>query len=292
MGLTLKKEATFSGMGAGDKVVLDLNAAGVYHEIMLDCRKAAAATMSEAEIEADIGTIKVKLNGETIQEFTAAQCFDLWRYYYAQYGAHTVASMIPIHFTRPMFNRMIDRSAMGLGMKGVQTLTVEVDIIGVVTLASITPFTKIEPDDSRGPGRHLRIRSLPDYAAAVGLQQVPKKFLTGNPNVALLAAHFDTGAGAATVTNFTLKGSAGQGVDVDIFPEITPPLNELLIHDAGRTPQTNWNHIDLCLENDPVGPLNMGRLTGLRLDIVWVTAAPLAWQLLLEEIHGLQGPLV
>jgi len=292
MGLTIKKEATQSGMGAGDKVVLDLNPAGVYHEIILDCRKAAAATMSEAEIEADIGKICVKLNGETIQEFTAAQVFDLWRYYYAASGAHTVASMIPIHFTRPMFNRMIDRSAMGIGMKDQQSLTVEIDITAVATLDSITPFTKIEPDDSRGPGRHLRIRSLPDYFAAASLQQVPKKFLVGNANVALMAIHFDTGAGAATVTNFTLKGSAGQGVDVDIFPEITPPLNELLVHDSGRTPQTNWNHVDLCLENDPVGPINMGRLTGLRLDILWVTAAPLAWELLVEEIHGLQGPLV
>lgn len=291
MALTIKKEATKSGIGAGDKVVLDLNVAGVYHSVVLDCRKAAAASMTEAEIEADIGKICVKLNGETIQEFTAAQAFDLWRYYYAKTGAHTVASTIPICFTRPIFNRMMDRSAMGIGMKGVKTFTVEIDITAVVTLASITPFTHIEPDDSRGPGRHLRVRSLPDYFAAASLQQVQKKFLCGNSNVALLAAHFDTGAGAATVTNFTLKGSAGKGVDVDIFPEITPALNELLIHNAERTQQTNWNHIDLCLENDPVGPLNMGPLTGLRLDILWVTAAPLAWQLLIEEIHGLTGPL-
>ena len=291
MALTINKEETKSGMGAGDKVIHDLNVAGVYHEVILDCRKAAAATMTEAEIEADIGRICVKLNGETIQEFTAAQAFDLWRYYYASRGAHTIASTIPIHFTRPMFNRIMDRSMMGIGMKGVRSFTIEVDITAVATLASITPFNVIEPDDARGPGRHLRIRSLPDYAAAVGLQQVPKKFLVGNPNVALMACHFDNGAGGASVTNFSLKGSAGKGVNVDIFPEITPALNQLLIHDVGRTQQTAWNHIDLCLENDPIGPLEMAGLTGMRLDIVWVTAAPLAWQLLLEEIHGLSGPI-
>ena len=284
----IKQEATKSGLGAGDKVTIDLTAAGVHHALFLDFRKAAAATMSEAEIEADVGKILIKVDGEPKIEMLASEAIDIWRYYHAQDGAHTIASVVPIWFTRnKSFNRLIDRQMMGYGMADVRSFTCEIDITAVATLASVTPRSYIEPDNNRRLGRHLCIRRLTDYFSSTGVQQIDKKLPFGQPDIGMFAIHFHQGAGAGVFTDVTVKASAAQGVDTDIYPEMNLALHNLLEHDNGRTIQTGWYHVDFALTNDVTGYLPLGPLTNLRADIEWATNAPLSFPILCEEVRGL-----
>lgn len=288
----IKQEATKSGMGAGDKVTIDLTAAGVHHALFLDFRKAAAATMTEAEIEADVGKILIKCDGEPKIELLASEAIDLWRYYHGKDGTHTPASVVAIDFTRPNnFMRLIDRQAMGYGMNDVRSFTCEIDITAVVTLASIQPRSLIEPDNSRNLGRHLCVRRLTDYFASTGVQQIDKKLPFGQMDHGLFAIHFHQGAGAGVFTDVTIKSSAGQGVDSDIYPEMVLALHNLLNYNAGRTIQTGWYHVDFALTNDPTGYLPLGPLTNLRADINWATNAPLSFAILCEEVRGLTRPV-
>ena len=288
----IKQEATKSGMGAGDKVTIDLTAAGVHHALFLDFRKAAAATMTEAEIEADVGKILIKVDGEPKIEMLASEAIDLWRYYHAHEGAHTIASVVPIWLTRENFGNSIDRSLFAYGMKDVRSFTCEIDITAVATLASITPRSYIEPDNTRNLGKHLCIRRLTDYFGATGVQQIDKKLPFGQADVGMFAVHFGQGAGAGVFTDVTIKASAGQGVDSDIYPEMNLALHNLLNHDNKRTVQTGWYHVDFSLTNDPTGYLPLGPLTNLRADIEWATNAPLSFPILCEEVRGLKGPTV
>lgn len=285
----IKQEATKSGMGAGDKVTIDLTAAGVHHALFLDFRKAAAATMTEAEIEADVGKILIKCDGEPKVEILASEAFDLWRYYCAKNGAHTPASVLPIWFIRHNFVRLADRQLMGYGMADVRSFTCEIDITGVVTLASITPRSYIEPDNSRKLGHHLCIRRLTDYFNATGVQQIDKKLPFGQADIGMFAMHFHQGAGAGVFTDVTIKASAGEGVDSDIYPEMLLDLHNQLLQDCGRTIQTGWFHVDFALTNSPFGYLPLGPLTNLRADINWATNAPLSFPILCEEVRGLTG---
>ena len=287
----IKQEATKSGMGAGDKVTIDLTAAGVHHALFLDFRKAAAATMTETEIEADVGKILIKVDGEPKIEMLASEAIDIWRHYHAKDGAHTIASVVPIWFTRKNFNRLLDRQAIGYGMADVRSFTCEIDILGVTTLASITPRSYIEPDNGRKLGRHLCIRRLTDYFGSTGVQQIDKKLPYGMRDVGLFALHFGVGAGAGVFTSVTVKASAGQGVDSDIYPEMNLALHNLLEHDNNRTVQTGWYHVAFDLTNDPTGYLPLGPLTNLRADIEWATNAPLSFPILCEEVRGLTGPV-
>jgi len=287
----LKQEATKSGMGAGDKVTIDLTAAGVHHCLYLDFRKAAAATMTEAEIEADVGKILIKVDGEPKIELLASEVIDLWRYYHAKDGAFTIASVLPIWFTRYNFNRLIDRQTIGYGMADVRSFTCEIDITAVATLASITPRSYIEPDNSRKLGRHLCIRRLTDYFGSTGIQQIDKKLPFGIQDIGMFAIHFGKGAGAGVFTNVTIKASAGQGVDSDIYPEMNKALHDLLNYDNGRTVQPDWYHVDFALTNDPTGYIPLGPLTNLRADIEWATNAPLSFPIVCEEVRGLTGPV-
>jgi len=287
----IKQEATKSGMGAGDKVTIDLTAAGVHHALFLDFRKAAAATMTEAEIEADVGKILIKVNGEPKIEMLASEAFDLWRYYHAQDGAFTIASILPIWFTRHNFGRLLDRQAIAYGMADVRSFTCEIDITAVATLASITPRSYVEPDNGRRLGRHLCIRRLTDYFNATGIQQIDKKLPYGQPDVGMFAIHFGKGAGAGVFKAVTVKASAGQGVDSDIYPEMSLALHNQLLQDNKRTIQAGWYHVDFALTNDPTGYLPIGPLTNLRADIEWMTNAPLSFPILCEEVRGLTGPV-
>ena len=288
----IKQEATKSGMGAGDKVTIDLTAAGVHHALFLDFRKAAAATMTEAEIEADVGKILIKCDGEPKIEMNAAEAIDLWRYYNAQKGAHTIASVVPIWFNRlGSLNRLIDRQGFGYGMADIRSFTCEIDITAVATLASITPRSYIEPDNNRRLGRHVCVRRLTDYFGSTGVQQIDKKLPFGQADIGMLAMHFHQGAGAGVFTDVTIKASAGQGVDTDIYPEMNLALHNLLNHDNGRTIQTGWYHVDFALTNDATGYLPLGPLTNLRADIEWATNAPLSFPILCEEYRGLTQPV-
>jgi len=286
----IKQEATKSGLAAGDKVTIDLTAAGVHHALFLDCRKAAAATMTEAEIENDIGKILIKVDGEPKIEMLASEAIDMWRYYHAKNGAHTIKSVLPIWFTREYFPSLPERQLSGYGMADVRSFTCEIDITAVATLASIQPRSLIEPDNTRKLGKHLCIRRLTDYFAATGVQQIDKKLPFGQPDVGMFAIHFHQGAGAGVFVNVTVKASAGQGVDSDIYPEMVLDLHNQLLQDCGRTIQTGWYHVDFALTNDSAGFLPLGPLTNLRADIEWVTNAPLSFPILCEEFRGLTGP--
>jgi len=289
MLLVQKKEATKTVAGAGLQTV-DFNVGGVIHAFGFDFRKAAAALMTEAEIEADVGNILIKIDGEPKIEMTAAQAIDFWRYYNAQHGALTVSSVIMI-WTNGMgkFNRVIDRSALAWGTKGIRSISAEITVSAVATLATIDPFMLVEPDPDRTLGRHLCIRKLADYFGSTGIQQIDKKLPFGNPDINMQAIHF--GAGAGTFVDVTIKASSGRGVDNEIYPELKLAQHNQILHDVGRTPQTGWFHVDFNLINDPVGGIPLGPLTNLRADIEWVTAAPLSFPILCEEVRGLNSPV-
>jgi len=281
-----KIEPTKSGFSAGDKVVIEFTPAGVYHAIFLDFRKAAAAAMTEAEIEADVGKIVLKINGEPKIELLASEAIDLWRYYHARDGSHTISSVVPIWFNRnKVFGRLFDRQMMGWGMADVTSFTCEIDITATATLASITPIGYIEPDNTRRLGRHYCVRRLSDYFGSTGIQQIDKKLPYGQRDIGSFAIHF--GAGSGEFKTVTVKASSGQGVDQEIYPEQTVALNDILLHDHGRTPQSGWYHVDFALTNDPTGYLPLGPLTNLRADIEWTTAAPESFPILCEEVRGL-----
>ena len=285
----IKQEATKSGMGAGDKVTIDLTAAGVHHALFLDFRKAAAATMTEAEIEADVGKILIKVDGEPKIEMLASEAIDLWRYYHAKDGAHTIASVVPIWFIRKNFANLGDRALFGYGMADVRSFTCEIDITAVATLASITPRSYIEPDNTRKLGRHLCVRRLTDYFGSTGVQQIDKKLPFGQADIGTFAIHFHQGAGAGVFTDVYIKASSGKGVDSDIYPEMLLALHNQLLQDNGRTIQTGWYHVDFGLTNYTRGYLPLGPLTNLRADINWATNAPLSFPILCEEVRGLKS---
>lgn len=291
MLLVQKKEATKVVAGAGLQAV-DFSVGGVIHAFGFDFRKAALALMTEAEIEADIGNILIKVDGEPKIELTAAQAIDIWRYRHAKYNAHTISSTILIWTNMSgMFDRMVDRSAMGWGTNDVRSITAEITVAGVATLATIDPFIIVEPDADRTLGRHYCVRKLAGYYGSTGVEQVDKKLPFGNSDINMQAIHFHQGAGAGVFTDVTVKASSGRGVDNEIYPQLKLPQHNILLHDVGRAAQTGWFHVDFNLINDPTGGIPLGQLTNLRADITWATNAPLAYDILCEEVRGLNSPV-
>ena len=291
MLLVQKKEATKTVAGAGLETV-DFNVGGVIHAFGFDFRKAAAALMTEAEIEADVGNILIKVDGEPKIEMTAAQAFDILRYRTSQYNVFTPSSVLMIYVNGlGMLDRVIDRSALAWGTKGMRSISAEITIAAVATLASIEPFMLVEPDPERTLGRHYCVRKLADYFASTGVQQVDKKLPFGQPDINMQAVHFHMGAGSGVFTDVTIKASSGRGVDNEIYPMLKLAQHNAILHDHRRTPQTGWFHADFNLINDTLGGIPLGPLTNLRADITWATNAPLSYAILCEEIRGMTQPV-
>jgi hypothetical protein len=285
----IKRESTKTPTGAG-LVTVDFSRGGVIHAFGFDFRKAAAATMSEAEIEADIGNILIKIDGEPKIEMLASQAIDFWRYYHGQSGALTVASTLLIWTNGSgKLSRIIDRSALAWGTKDIKSITAEIDVLGVATLVQIKPFMIVEPDATRNLGRHLCIRKLADSYAGTGVYQIDKKFPYGQRDINLQAVHIGNGAG--TVVDVSVKASSGRGVDNYIYPNTTVAEHNQILHDAKRTVQTGWFHVDFNLINDPLGGIPMGPLTGLSADVNYSVAPGASFPILSEEIRGMTQPL-
>ncbi|HUW19361.1 MAG TPA: hypothetical protein VMW16_08670 [Sedimentisphaerales bacterium] len=276
-----EKQANLTGIAAGAICTAQLPADRVHHGLYLVCRKAAAAAMSEAEIEADVGKIIIRLDGDIKIEATAAQLFDVWRYWYGQHGAFTIAGLIPIPFTRPNLIPAIHRAALAWGMKGVESYTIEVAIAGVATLVSIEVWCEVE-DRVAELGRHLCIGYHPQSFASTGVQEL-NTLPFGDNDKAMLAIHIGHGSGAIKSVN--CKATISNKSE-EIYAELAAEANNHILRQAGRTNQTGWYHIDFAQINDVSGYLPSGPISAFRQQIDWGTQ-PNNYPVLIEEVRGL-----
>jgi hypothetical protein len=275
-----EKQANLVGIAAG-VCTAGLPAERVHHGLFLLCRKAAGVAMTEAEIEADVGKIILRLDGDIKLEATAAVLFDIWRYWFEQYGVFTPAGLIPIPFVRPNLLPAIERSLFAWGMQDIEAYTLEVNITGVATLQTVEVFTEVE-DAQRRLGRHLALRYCPQNFGSTGVQEVTS-LPFGDNDTGMFAMHIGHGSGA--ISSVTSKATRA-GRSEEIYDELPYEANDHILRQAGRTKQTGYYHVDFSRTNDKDGFLRSGPIAAFRQQIDWATQ-PDNYPIYIEEVRGL-----
>lgn len=116
---------SFNAVAPGGTATLDLPAgANVYYGLQILYGTATAGGANQANMEAEIVAVRIKLDGKVQRRFTAAELFAI----NAFNGVPFVAGVLPIFFAEPWRRSAQGEDALAWGMQDVATFQIEVDI--------------------------------------------------------------------------------------------------------------------------------------------------------------------
>lgn len=114
----------FNAVAAGQTAVCDAPAIDTYAALKLVYGTSTAGGANQANMEAEITEVRLKLNGNIQRRFSAAELFVI----NATYGIPFAAGYLPIYFACPWQRSALGEDALAWGMADVQQFQIEVDI--------------------------------------------------------------------------------------------------------------------------------------------------------------------
>lgn len=276
-------QPNIQGIAAGAVATGNIPTSGTHYGTFFRCLTGAGVALTRAQIIADIGDIKVRINGEIVVDATATFLLDLQKYY----GDTNVAAIagnldgiIPIFWTRPYFSTDSERSIFALGMENVSSFQIDVQVVGVAQLSTIAVYSLVTPE-RRNLGQHIRINRFPQNFATTGVHEIVSLPKEGD-DVAYTALHI-CGQAAGSVSQTTVKIGGN-----NIYENVPGNLAQVISGPAGRAPQATYHHIDFSVSNDLTGFIPMAGVKDWRQQITWITNAPVAYNIYTERIFGLK----
>ena len=123
------EQPSFNAVAAGQTAIVSLPTNGTYFAIKLFYSTGTAGGANQANMEAEITQVRLKLNGVVQRTFTARELFDI----NAFHGKGFETGVLSIFLAEPWRPEIFGEDGLAWGMGGVQTFTVEVDIAAGAT---------------------------------------------------------------------------------------------------------------------------------------------------------------
>jgi len=247
---------------------------------------AGGVELTRAQIIADISNIRLLVDGEIFVDTDVTFLLDRQKYYGDFAGDGNVNGIVPINFVRRDMSSYQERAVYALGMglnpktgKPVSSVTLEVDVIGVVQVSSVEVYAEFE-ESVRNLGQHVKLKKFTYSFATTGDQEIDSlpKFGADSGYMAL----FIRKPGASTITKVNVAVN-GDNLDQSI------PLNVKTVQlaERNRTIQSGYDTLDFARQDDLGAFLPMAGVTDFRFVITWATAAPNAFPIFGEVLQGL-----
>lgn len=274
------KQPSVRGIAAGAVATVEIPTNGTHYATYLRCISAAnpPVGLTRAQLIADISNIVVRLNGTIVVDATVTFLLDLQLYYGACKVANFVNGIVPIWWEKDWLPNEAEQKVFAIGTNNVDSFTVDVTILGVAVLSQIEVYSEVTPE-KRNIGQHIRINKFPNSFATTGVQEIstlPKE----GADCGYVALHIEANLGTFQYVTVKLGG-------YNIFENVSPGLNQVLLNKKGRTPQAGYYHVDFARSNDLSGFLPMAGVQDFRQQITWITAAPTTFNVFREAIFGL-----
>jgi hypothetical protein len=164
---------SLSAVAAGQTATLDLPARDVYHGLIFTYTPGAVpAAANEATMKADLGNIRLKINGIVVREHTASQYLDILKFYQQEFEP----GIFPIYFSEPWRTAAQGEDALSWGMQDVSNFQVEIDIASGATSPRLQAKAIIERvTRPLGAIKKFRRYTIPVTAAGVvNVTSLPK----------------------------------------------------------------------------------------------------------------------
>ncbi len=272
----VKRLAGLQGIAAGQIAVAEIPATGTIYSVYLVPRAAAGGGLTRAQMITDMGNVVLKVNGQAIIDADITSILDRQLFY----GMPFANGNLPLYFFRPGMATDAERSLFALGTQDVDSISIEVNILGVAVLVTCDLYVEVSTE-LRRLGQHIRFIRYPSTFAAVAQQEIttlPKD----DPQLAYLAHHITLGATPGVIGWVTVKVGGN-----DIHDQVTPAVNGDLLRREGFAQQAAYYSVCYNRSRDLLtGMLPTAGVRDFRLRVNWTTA-PAAFNIYSEEIHGL-----
>ncbi|WP_375595854.1 major capsid protein P2 [Algihabitans albus] len=121
---------SFNAVAPGATATLDLpTGALIYHGLQILYGTGTAGGPTQANIEAEITAVRIKLNGKVQRRFSAAELFAI----NAFHGVGFETGIVQVFFSEPWRRTAEGEDALAWGMLDIDTFQIEVDIAGSAT---------------------------------------------------------------------------------------------------------------------------------------------------------------
>lgn len=135
----------FNGVAAGQTATLQLPTGNVtYHKLVLAVGTSEAGGGSQANIEAGITQIRLKLNGKTQRTMSAKELDSINAFYGRSFQTRNSLGYLEIFFSEPWRRDSRGEDALAWGTQDISTFQVEVDIAAGLTAPTLTPHVDVE----------------------------------------------------------------------------------------------------------------------------------------------------
>lgn len=221
------KLPSFNAVAAGQTANVSIPVGPTYRQFMLYYKRGAALA-TEAQIASDLKKIRIKINGVSQIEVSAADLITDLKYN----GFSVDAGVLPIMLAWPTARTPIMEEALAWGTQNVDTLNMEVDIDPAAVAPALELVAWTTPD-KRPLGPIIKITTITEAAAASGTfeySQMPRSI--GD----LARAHFHS----PNITNLELQINGSRYIDSPI--EVINASYKW----TGRVPQAGVVTYDPC----------------------------------------------
>lgn len=133
-----------TGVAAGGRAVIDCPVDVRYHKIIARYTTATAGGPTEANMEAELTSWRLKLDGVVQREFSTAQLFDINRTKGKTPKVGATNGYATIFFSEPHRKTFVEREATAWGMQGVEKFQIEVDIASGAASPALTFFAEVD----------------------------------------------------------------------------------------------------------------------------------------------------
>ncbi len=253
----------------------------------LECRAAADALPTDAQITADITSIEVwDGDAQIVQPLTPAECQSLYDHNHTKDVAYAANSgIIPLPLMPEDYPLSLTRAHFGLGRladdgSGISKLKIIVTWAAAPAVVVIcTPVIVFDPTERRARlGRHYRVRRHTYTEAGTGERKVVDIFRDTNA-VSCKEVLVNTAVG--TFVNCSVM----QGTEFR-HRQARPPVLNRMQHKAGLTAIANRQSILFNTLNDPSSQLTLRGRPPVDLTINWSVAPGASDILMLMEYEG------
>lgn len=131
---------------SGAQATLQVPVGGKIHGFQLHFTTSGGANVTEAAIRAEIGTIRLTVNGKDVVNASAIKILDLYEVLGRNVNDNTaVASVLELNVGRNVYTDPAQRDLFGIGTNDVQSIQVQITAGTLSTIANVQIYTLREP---------------------------------------------------------------------------------------------------------------------------------------------------
>lgn len=222
-----RKCPSFQGVAAGQTATLNLPVVGTYYTLKLLYATATGGGATQANMEAEITQIRLKVNGVEQRRFTARELFDVNSYR----GQSVEDGILTIFLAEPWRPTVQGEDAYAWGMGGgISSFTIEVDFAGGAGVTSLECLREWSPVTTN-MGLISKWRKFNLNASAAGVVQFQPPI-----REAYIGFHMDM----ASVTVNDVEVTVDEEQD---FDEATKTQIDSVYKHHGFVPHADWFHV-------------------------------------------------